>query len=149
MKTLLLAAFLLALSLAPSPALPLRDSLAMFESGATVPSRSAADLMLGGAGEISRFQILPEVWRAYSPSREYTNPEIAWEVAHRILGDRIKHFQEITNRPPSAVEIYLLWNKPGHFESAGFELKSVKKLYLSRAERFGNLYTRLSALAAQ
>ena len=36
---------------------PIRDSLAMFESGATGPEASAADRVRGGAGEISRFEI--------------------------------------------------------------------------------------------
>lgn len=149
MKPFLTAVLFLVLSLASANALPLRDSLAMFESGATVPDRSAADLMRGGSGEISRFQIMPEVWRAYSPSLEYADPEIAWNVARRILDDRIRHFQTVTNRPPTAVEVYLLWNKPGHFETAGFDVKSVKKTYRVRAERFGNLYSRLSSLAAR
>ncbi len=149
MKSLLLAIFLFGLSVASSRALPLRDSLAMFESGATVAERSEADLMRGGSGEISRFQIMPDVWRAYSPSSEYANPEVAWTVARKILDDRMRHFQQITSRPPNAVEVYLLWNKPGHFESAGFDLNSVKKTYRARAERFGNLYSRLSAVAVR
>ena len=119
---------------------PIRDSLAMFESGATGPEASAADRVRGGAGEISRFQILPEVWRAYSKSKDYTNPQVAWTVARRILDDRISDFQKATGRPPKPVELYLLWNKPGHFASKGYSVKRVAAHYRTKAQRFENLF---------
>jgi hypothetical protein len=123
-----------------------RDSLAMFETGATTPRRSACDLMRGRAGEVSRFQIMPEVWRSYSSSRDYSNPAVAWTVAERILEDRLVLFRAATRREPTALEVYLLWNKPGHFEAMAFDLARVRALYRSRAERFANLHTRLRQL---
>jgi len=117
----------------------LRDSLAMFESGATQPHRCASDKLRGNSGEVSRFQIMPEVWREYSRSREYENPEVAWSVAERILQDRIRLFIDRTGRNPDALEIYLLWNKPGHFYSVGFSSKRVRPEFKRRAERFANL----------
>ena len=124
---------------------PVRDSLAMFESGATGPEASAADRVRGGAGEISRFQILPEVWRAYSKSKDYTNPKVAWTVAQRILDDRISDFQKATGRPPKPVELYLLWNKPGHFAAKGYSVRKVASHYRLKAERFENLFRHFEA----
>lgn len=123
-------------------AMPLRQSLAMFESGATVSVRSEADSKRGGAGEVSRFQILPEVWRQYSRSTDYENPELAWTVAQRILADRTRRFREATGREPNSLELYLLWNKPGSFEAVGYAAKKVKIIYRQRAERFANLHDR-------
>lgn len=123
---------------------PLRDSLAMFETGATSPRPSAADHVRGGSGEISRFQIMPDVWRAYTRSKDHTNPEVAWTVTQRILNDRVKEFQKSTGREPQPLEIYLLWNKPGHFAATGYDLGKVSKLYRERAQRFENLYQRIN-----
>jgi hypothetical protein len=120
-----------------------RNSLAMFETGASSPARGAADALRGRAGEVSRFQIMPDVWQSYSRSRDYTNPEVAWTIAERILTDRIGQFRSSTNREPSALEVYLLWNKPGHFEASAFKVDKVRILYRSRAERFANLHGRL------
>jgi hypothetical protein len=125
-------------------ALPLRDSLAMFESGATRPTRSRADYLRGAAGEVSRFQIMPSVWRQYSRSSDYTDPEVAWSVAQRILDQRTHDFQSRTRRAPTPLEIYLLWNKPGHFEEVGYDVSRVRKLYRDRAQRFANLFKRFS-----
>ncbi|HSH94501.1 MAG TPA: hypothetical protein VK968_10180, partial [Roseimicrobium sp.] len=85
-------------------ALPLRNSLAMFESGATAPFAGASDRMRGASGEVSRYQIMPDVWRRYSSSRDYANPEVAWSVAKVILNERIAQFKEATGRQPSAEE---------------------------------------------
>jgi hypothetical protein len=128
------------LGLQPCHALPLRQSLGMFESGATSWQRSPADFMRGGSGEVSRFQIMPEVWRRYTKSREYDNPEVAWTVTQRILADRTATFRAATGREPDALELYLLWNKPGHFEAAGYQTSRVKADYRSRAQRFANLF---------
>ena len=122
-------------------AMPLRQSLGMFESGATTWQRGAADALRGGSGEVSRFQIMPAVWRRYSKSREYDNPEIAWTVAQRILADRTAEFRASTGRGPDALELYLLWNKPGHFETQGYLASRVKADYRQRAQRFANLLT--------
>lgn len=140
MKTIIIGLLLLGwLSVCPCEAMPLRNSLGMFESGATSWRRSNADLMRGGSGEVSRFQIMPAVWRRYSKSREYDNPEVAWGVAQRILADRQADFRSATGREPDALELYLLWNKPGHFEAQGYIASRVKAEFRLRAQRFANL----------
>ncbi len=142
MKTTIIGlALLVWLGLSSCEAMPLRNSLAMFESGATSPQRSHADLMRGGSGEVSRFQIMPAVWRHYSKSREYDNPEVAWGVAQRILADRAADFRAATRREPDGLELYLLWNKPGHFEAQGYVASRVKVEFRQRAQRFANLLT--------
>jgi hypothetical protein len=125
----------------------LRETLALFETGATQPGRCASDAMRGGAGEISRYQILPSVWRQYTKSRDYTNPEVAWRVADRIVQDRTRWFQERTGRLPDPVELYLLWNKPGHFHQAGFKVTRVRSVFRHRAQRFANLWSVATAPA--
>ncbi|MEO8427395.1 MAG: hypothetical protein ABI651_09815 [Verrucomicrobiota bacterium] len=121
-------------------AMSLRDSLGMFESGASKPYRCAADRVRGNSGEVSRFQIMPAVWSRYTSSREFEDPEIAWSVAQRILQDRTQWFLNITGRQPSALELYLLWNKPGHFSAVGFSTSRVSPHFKTRAQRFANLF---------
>ena len=130
------------LGLGVCEAMPLRQSLGMFDSGVTSGQRGAADSLRGGSGEVSRFQIMPAVWRRYSKSREYDNPEVAWAVAQRILADRAAEFRATTGREPGALELYLLWNKPGHFQAQGYLASRVKADYHQRAERFANLLSR-------
>ena len=120
-------------------ALPVRESLAMFESGATHIARCQSDKMRGRSGEVSRYQIMPDVWRQYTKSREFDNPEVAWHVAQRILQDRTDWFRSMTGREPDALELYLLWNKPGHFKAAEFDTDRVQTHFKRRAQRFANL----------
>lgn len=118
---------------------PVRASLAMIETGATSNHKGKWDYTRGGSGEISRFQIMPDVWRRYTKSQNWTNPEIAWTVAQRILNDRVKLFRSKVGRDPEPVELYLLWNKPGHFAANKYKFYLVKRTYLQRAKRFANL----------
>ncbi len=139
MKQFILFLLLAPLLVSEASALPVREALALVETGADQPTRCAADAVIGGSGEVSRFQIMPDVWRSYSKTSDYNDPEAAWKVAQKILDERTKWFRRVTGREPNKTELYVLWNKPGHFESAGFKLSRVKPLYRERAERFSNL----------
>ena len=119
---------------------PLRDALAMIETGASSPVAGDPDHVIGGSGEVNRFQIMPEVWKAYTKSINHTNPEVAWTVTRRILANRVGSFEKATGRPPEPIEVYLLWNKPGYFEGVGYRLERVSLIYRERAQRFQNLY---------
>ena len=119
---------------------PLRDALAMIETGATSPVAGDPDHVIGGSGEVSRFQIMPEVRKAYTKSINHTNPEVAWTVTRRILANRVGSFEKATGRPPEPIEVYLLWNKPGHFEGVEYRIERVSLIYRERAQRFQNLY---------
>lgn len=127
-------------AMAPLEASPLRDALAMIETGASSPVAGDPDHVIGGSGEVSRFQIMPVVWRVYTKSRNHTNPEVAWTVTRRILADRVGGFEKATGRSPEPIEVYLLWNKLGHFEGVGYRLERVSRSYRDRAQRFHNLY---------
>jgi hypothetical protein len=141
MKTITtLCALFLALVCTTAKAEPLPYALGLFESGAETFQRGQADFKRGGSGEVSRYQIMPDVWTRYSKTRDYHNPVEAWQVAQRILNERVNDFRARTKRDPNATELYLLWNKPGHFASAKFSLQRVSRYYLARAQRFANLY---------
>lgn len=111
----------------------------MLESGAVKATPCSADRMRGSCGEVSRYQILPSVWRHYTNSTDYSNPEVAWSVAQRILAERATQFMRATGRQPTALELYLLWNKPDHFRLAGYDVARVNGHYRKRAQRFANL----------
>jgi hypothetical protein len=133
-----IAAFVFALG-SEGAALSIKESLAMIETGATTTARGKWDHTRGSSGEVSRFQIMPEVWRRYTRSRSWTNPEVAWSVAQKIIQDRIDQFKGKVGREPEPVELYLLWNKPGHFAANGYKFYLVNRSYLLRARRFANL----------
>jgi hypothetical protein len=143
MKTIttLCALFLGFLTASDLRAEALPYALGLFESGADTFQRNGADYKRGDSGEVSRYQIMPAVWKQYSSTYDYYNPTVAWQIAERILADRVEEFRAKTHRSPSGTELYLLWNKPGHFANAKYSLKRVSRLYLTRAQRFANLYT--------
>ena len=43
------------------------------------------DWEVGAAGEISRYQINPSIWKAYSPKTDYRDPVAATRVARQAL----------------------------------------------------------------
>jgi len=134
----------------PASALDLRDGLAQFETGATKPTRSSADYKIGTRKEISRFQILPAVWRQYSTSKYYHDPDVAWAVAKKILCERERWFRQATSREWDYVDLYLMWNAPGEYQRARFDRKRVSRIVLQRAQRFSNLmHVRTAPLIAQ
>jgi hypothetical protein len=129
-------------------AMPLREALGHFESGATTPTRSAADAKVGSRREVSRFQILPQVWRQYSQSPQYRDPEAAWAVAEKVLTERHVWFTKATGREWDAVDLYIMWNAPAVYEKAHWERSKVSKVVLERAQRFANLLMRADGLLA-
>lgn len=112
-----------------------RWALASIESG----HLKRPDHAQGAAGEVSRFQILPKVWRQYSSSRDYTNPATAWSVAQRILRDRQIWFVRATGRQPTAFDLYVMWNKPSLYARMNFDADRLPRSIRSRATRFENL----------
>lgn len=114
-------------------------ALAEFESGATHATQCSADAAVGRQKEISRYQILPVVWRQYSKSRNYQDPNVAWEVTQRILREREKDFREATGRQWDPVDLYVMWNAPGQYRRAQWDRKRISPVVLERAQRFANL----------
>jgi hypothetical protein len=130
------------------PPAGLREALAEFETGALTPEPCAADRVIGGRNEVSRFQILPVVWRQYSTSRNYHDPHTAWNVANKILSEREQAFRQATKREWDFMDIYLMWNAPGLYRRANWNRTRVSPVVLKRAQRFANLMQARSQLHA-
>jgi len=52
------------------------EALSMIETGDN-------DQMVGGAGEVSRYQMMPRVWKQYSNSQAFSDPAVSSQVAQR------------------------------------------------------------------
>ena len=92
MKTVIIA---LVLSIVAAQAgLRKLDAISMIESGDN-------DHAIGGAGEVSRYQIKPYVWELYSDSTAYHNPRLSARVAEQYLATLEAAFQKRTGRAPT------------------------------------------------
>ena len=110
----------------PLQALDRWSALSQIESGDN-------DRALGSAGEVSRYQIKPEVWRRYAPAKaDWANPDDALSVARETMQERCAEFEGAFHRPPTDFEFYILWNAPAQIQRPG-------KAVSGRAERFCNL----------
>ena len=89
---------------------------------------------------------MPDVWKRYTRSRNYSNPEIAWTVANRILNSRRTWFVRATKREPTPFDLYVMWNKPGLYEQVGFEARRLPPQLREVARRFENLVNRENVL---
>jgi hypothetical protein len=99
-------------------------ALSMIESGDN-------DHAVGPGGEISRFQILPELWPGGNP----LDGQVALAAAQEIMSSRLQEFQQSHKRSVTDFEFYVLWNAPWQ---ADHPSKSVAE----RARRFSNLVQR-------
>jgi hypothetical protein len=91
------------------------------------------DTALGVAGEVSRYQIKPKLWRRYAaPAADWEKPQDALAVAQAVMRPRCAEFERATHRQPTDFEFYILWNAPAQIRKPG---KAVR----ARAERFCNL----------
>jgi hypothetical protein len=125
--------------------------LGMIETGCGSPQTCRADRSVGRAGEVSRYQILPAVWRQHHrppagrslPAQpSYRNPVVAKGVAERIMDSRTATFVRATGRTPSDFEWYVLWNAPGAFARVGYAAHRLNPAVKERAQRFTNLTAR-------
>lgn len=108
-------------------------ALSMIETGID-------DREVGRAGEVSRYQIMPSVWRHYSSSHSYRNPEVALEVARQHWAALYDSFKRRAHREPSDFDMYVLWNtRFGYYASRGFNPRHLQAIVRDRAERFVNL----------
>ena len=108
------------------------------------------DHAVGGAGEVSRFQIKPWIWRQYNQSGAYTNRRISTEVAGNHLAALRDTFHKCSGRAPSDFDIYVLWNAgPTYYARIGFAKSRVHPVIRDRARRFANLCQINDATMAQ
>src|SRR5437762_6714819 len=123
--------------IAPSnPGDKLFIALGMIESGND-------DRGVGRAGEVSRYQIHPAVWRNYSESREYQNPGVSLQVARQHWNYLATYFRNKTGREPAPFDMYVLWNtRFGYYARKEFNPARVSAVVRERAQRFVNLVNR-------
>jgi len=101
------------------------------------------DAEIGGAGEISRYQIMPSVWKHYSNSRSYQNPDVSLEVARQHWSALYAAFMKQAHREPTDFDMYVLWNtRYGYYASKGFSPARLHPVVRDRAQRFTNLVER-------
>ena len=100
------------------------SALSMIESGDD-------DRAVGAGGEISRFQIRPELW----PGGNSQNTRDALAAAQEVMKPRLAEFERTHKRPPTDFEFYVLWNAP-------WEVDHPSKAVSERARRFSNLVRR-------
>ena len=124
---------------AASPSLldePRRFALGMIETGND-------DHEIGGLGEVSRYQIMPSVWRHYSSSRRYHDPGTSTEVARRHWSALHDGFKQQTHREPTDFDMYVLWNtRYGYYAHHGFKAARLDPVVREHAQRFVNLIQR-------
>src|SRR5277367_6363182 len=99
-------------------------ALSMIESGDN-------DNAAGPGGEISRFQIRPELWSGGNPH----DAKAALAVAQEIMRPRLDDFQRSHKREASDFEFYVLWNAPSQVDHP-------RGSVAERARRFANLVQR-------
>ena len=99
-------------------------ALSMIESG-------DEDNAVGPGGEISRFQIQPELW----PGGDAQNARVALAAAQEIMHARLDEFQKCHKRSATDFEFYVLWNAP-------WQADHPSKTVTERARRFSNLVQR-------
>jgi hypothetical protein len=125
MRIRLAVLILMGLCLATTaPAMDRWAALSMIESGDN-------DCAIGPGGEISRFQIRPELW----PGGDSQNTQIALAVAQQIMLPRIEEFRRFHQRMPTDFEFYVLWNAP-------WQVDQPSAAVTERARRFSNLIQR-------
>ena len=99
-------------------------ALSMIESGDN-------DRAVGSRGEISRFQIRPELW----PGGNSHNERDALAAAREVMKPRLEAFETTHGRPATDFEFYVLWNAP-------WDVNHPSKIVTERARRFVNLVRR-------
>ena len=96
-------------------------ALSMIESGNN-------DHAVGTVGEISRYQIRPELWPGGNPH----DPQQALTAAQQTMSPRLERFQRSHGRRPNDFEFYVLWNAPWQADHPSAVVRE-------RAQRFVNL----------
>ncbi len=119
-------------------AAPPLDAKRLYALGAIETGNN--DSEVGAAGEISRYQINPAVWKNYSKSTEYQDPKVAGTVVRQHWNFLAKYFTEKTGRAPDDFDMYVLWNtRHGYYARKQFSPALLSPVVRDRAQRFVNL----------
>jgi len=117
------------------------DSRRLFALGAIETGNN--DNEIGQAGEVSRYQIMPSVWKHYSHSSYYDNPQVSRAVAQQHWSSLRASFKKKTGREPDNFDMYVMWNTCyGYYASKGFQPSRLDPVVRDRAQRFVNLVER-------
>jgi hypothetical protein len=117
------------------------DDRRLFALGAIETGNN--DNEIGRAGEVSRYQIMPSVWKHYSRSSYYDNPQVSRAVAQQHWSSLRASFKKKTGREPDNFDMYVLWNTCyGYYASKGFQPARLDPAVRDRAQRFVNLIER-------
>ncbi len=109
------------------------EAISMLETGNN-------DSAVGGAGEVSRYQIMPRTWRRFTSSQAYSDKQLSAWVADQYLAQLETTFCQRAGREPSDFDRYVLWNAgPSYYERIGFAAARVNPVIAERAQRFVNL----------
>lgn len=101
------------------------------------------DREIGRAGEVSRFQIMPSVWKRYSSSQRYHDPDVSVEVAREHWAALREFFRKQAHREPTDFDMYVLWNtRYGYYANRGYKPERLHPVVRDRAQRFVNLVER-------
>lgn len=126
---------------APTESISTLDAKRLFALGMIETGNN--DREIGAAGEVSRYQIHPAVWKVYSPSMDYTNPDISLQVARQHWAYLAQYFREKAGRKPEDFDMYVLWNtRHGYYARKEFSRQQISPVVHDRAQRFVNLVNR-------
>jgi hypothetical protein len=126
-------------AVSPKPAV--LDNQHLFALGAIETGNN--DNEIGQAGEVSRYQIMPSVWKHYSHSSYYENPQVSRVVAQQHWSSLRASFKNKTGREPDNFDMYVMWNTCyGYYASKGFRPARLDPVVRDRAQRFVNLVER-------
>lgn len=115
------------------------EAISMIETGDN-------DRMVGGAGEISRYQIMPRVWKQYSNSEAFSDPAVSSQVAQRHVDWLESFFRKRAGREMTEFDLYVMWNAgPNYYARKNFSPAQVAPSVRERAERYANLRSISSA----
>ena len=117
------------------------EAISMIESGND-------DAAVGSAGEVSRYQIRPRVWRQFSQSRAYDDARVAEWVARQYLDWLAAYLNQRAGRVADDFDLYMMWNAgPAYYSRIGFSRQRVHPVVRERAQRFVNLREMRTAAA--
>jgi hypothetical protein len=114
------------------------SALAAIETG-------GRDEVIGTRGELSRYQIMPSVWKKHFAKQQCKLhiPAEAKRCAYvHVLYLEYKFMEANGNRKPSAAQLYAMWNLGlSGFRRRGWLTSNCPAVVRERAERFANIYT--------
>src|SRR5437016_3439352 len=111
--------FLFSIAFTAQAGLSRLEAISMIETGNNDRAR-------GSAGEVSRYQLLPKVWKCYTGSVAYQDPDVSSRVARQHLDYLESWFRIQVGRPATDFELYVLWNAgPSYFARKAFRAAAV------------------------